>query len=87
LAEPGQTTREHPAPVNSPVVTPPAAFWRNCGANGGRVTASRRVTIEVPLGDGRHPNAGDIAVAVRARLPDVAESTAYRTLAASKNSA
>ena len=56
-------------------------------ANGGRVTASRRVTIEVLLGDGRHPNAGDIAVAVRARLPDVAESTAYRTLAASKNSA
>ena len=51
-------------------------------ANGGRVTASRRATVEVLLGDPRHLNAEDIAAAVRVRLPDIAESTVYRTLAA-----
>jgi Fur family ferric uptake transcriptional regulator len=53
-------------------------------AGGGRITATRRVTIEVLLagGDHRHLRAEDIAVEVRQRLPDVAESTIYRTLAA-----
>jgi Fur family ferric uptake transcriptional regulator len=52
-------------------------------ANGGRVTASRRATIEVLLGgDHRHLSAEDVADEVRARLPDVAESTIYRTLTA-----
>jgi Fur family ferric uptake transcriptional regulator len=53
-------------------------------ASGGRITATRRATIEVLLADGdhRHLSAEDVAGEVRARLPDVAESTIYRTLAA-----
>ena len=53
-------------------------------ASGGRITATRRATIEVLLADGdhRHLSAEDVAEKVRARLPDVAESTIYRTLAA-----
>jgi Fur family ferric uptake transcriptional regulator len=53
-------------------------------ASGGRITATRRATIEVLLagGDHRHLSAEDVAAEVRARLPDVAESTIYRTLAA-----
>jgi Fur family transcriptional regulator, ferric uptake regulator len=52
--------------------------------SGGRITATRRVTIEVLLagGDHRHLSAEDIAAEVRQRLPDVAESTIYRTLSA-----
>lgn len=51
---------------------------------GGRVTATRRATIEVLLagGDHRHLSADDVAAEVRQRLPDVAESTIYRTLTA-----
>jgi Fur family ferric uptake transcriptional regulator len=50
-------------------------------AAGGRVTTSRRAIVEVLL-DSRdhHLTAEEIVVAVRARLPDVAESTIYRTL-------
>jgi Fur family ferric uptake transcriptional regulator len=53
-------------------------------ASGGRITAPRRVTIEVLLAGGnhRHLSAEDIVVEVRSRLPDVAESTIYRTLTA-----
>jgi Fur family ferric uptake transcriptional regulator len=53
-------------------------------ARGGRVTATRRATIDVLLagGDHRHLNAEDVAAQVRRRLPDVAESTIYRTLTA-----
>ncbi len=53
-------------------------------ANGGRITATRRATIEVLLaeGDHRHLSAEDVAAEVRSRLPDVAESTIYRTLSA-----
>jgi Fur family transcriptional regulator, ferric uptake regulator len=53
-------------------------------ARGGRVTATRRATIEVLLagGDHRHLSAEDVATEVRRRLPDVAESTIYRTLTA-----
>lgn len=53
-------------------------------ASGGRITATRRTTIEVLVtsGDHRHLIAEDIASEVRARLPDVAESTIYRTLSA-----
>jgi Fur family ferric uptake transcriptional regulator len=53
-------------------------------ARGGRVTATRRATIDVLLagGDHRHLSAEDVAAEVRQRLPDVAESTIYRTLAA-----
>jgi Fur family ferric uptake transcriptional regulator len=50
-------------------------------ANGGR--AARRATIEVLLAGGihRHLSADDVAGEVRQRLPDVAESSIYRTLA------
>jgi Fur family ferric uptake transcriptional regulator len=53
-------------------------------ASGGRMTATRRATIEVLLagGDHRHLSAEDVAGEVRSRLPDVAESTIYRTLTA-----
>jgi Fur family ferric uptake transcriptional regulator len=52
-------------------------------ASGGRVTATRRATVEVLLSSAdRHLNAEEIVDAVRARLPDVAGSTIYRTLAA-----
>jgi hypothetical protein len=53
-------------------------------ASGGRITATRRATIEVLLGTGdhRHLNAEEVAAEVRARFPDVAESTIYRTLSA-----
>lgn len=53
-------------------------------ARGGRVTATRRATIDVLLagGDHRHLRAEDVAAEVRQRLPDVAESTIYRTLSA-----
>lgn len=53
-------------------------------ARGGRITATRRAIIEVLLAGGqhRHLSAEDVATEVRARLPDVAESTIYRTLGA-----
>ncbi len=53
-------------------------------ARGGRVTSTRRATINVLLAGGkhRHLNAEQIAAEVRDRLPDVAESTIYRTLTA-----
>ncbi len=53
-------------------------------ARGGRATATRRATIDVLLagGDHRHLSAEDVAAEVRVRLPDVAESTIYRTLTA-----
>jgi Fur family transcriptional regulator, ferric uptake regulator len=53
-------------------------------ARGGRVTATRRATIDVLLAghDHRHLSADDVAAEVRERLPDVAESTIYRTLTA-----
>lgn len=50
-------------------------------AGGGRATTTRRVTIDVILAAGReHLGAEDIVDRVRAQLPDVAESTIYRTL-------
>lgn len=50
-------------------------------AAGGRVTATRRATVEALLADpGRHIGAEDIVAHVRARLPEAAESTVYRTL-------
>jgi Fur family ferric uptake transcriptional regulator len=53
-------------------------------AKGGRVTATRRATIDVLLAGShhRHLSAEDVADEVRRRLPDVAESTIYRTLGA-----
>jgi Fur family ferric uptake transcriptional regulator len=53
-------------------------------ASGGRITATRRATIDVLLAGGhhRHLSAEQIAAEVRDRLPDVAESTIYRTLSA-----
>jgi Fur family ferric uptake transcriptional regulator len=53
-------------------------------ARGGRVTPTRRATIDVLLagGEHRHLSAEDVATEVRRRLPDVAESTIYRTLTA-----
>lgn len=53
-------------------------------ANGGRATATRRATIEVLLANGvhRHLSADEVATEVRQRLPDVAESSIYRTLTA-----
>jgi Fur family ferric uptake transcriptional regulator len=53
-------------------------------ASGGRATAPRRITIDVLVGNGRHRhlNAEEIVAEVRDQLPDVAESTIYRTLSA-----
>lgn len=53
-------------------------------ARGGRVTPTRRATIDVLLAGGghRHLSAEDVAAEVRRCLPDVAESTIYRTLSA-----
>jgi Fur family ferric uptake transcriptional regulator len=49
---------------------------------GGRVTTTRRATVETLLAHpDRHISAEEIVAAVRARHSDVAESTIYRTLA------
>ena len=49
--------------------------------NGGRVTPGRRVIVELLLSaDGQHLSADDLVEAVRARMPDTAQSTIYRTL-------
>lgn len=51
-------------------------------AGGGRATAARRATIDVILNAGEeHLAAGEILRRVRHTVPDVAESTVYRTLA------
>jgi Fur family ferric uptake transcriptional regulator len=50
--------------------------------SGGRITASRRATVETLLAHPeRHMSAEEIVAAVRRRHADVAESTIYRTLA------
>lgn len=50
--------------------------------SGGRVTSTRRATVETLLANtDRHISAEEIVAAVRARHSDVAESTIYRTLA------
>jgi len=50
-------------------------------AAGGRVTASRRAIVEVLLDSSEHHlSAEEIVTAARGRLPDLAESTIYRTL-------
>jgi Fur family ferric uptake transcriptional regulator len=50
--------------------------------SGGRVTTTRRATVETLLANtDRHMSAEEIVDAVRARHSDVAESTVYRTLA------
>jgi Fur family transcriptional regulator, ferric uptake regulator len=69
------------APAAAPAVEDVVSLLR---ARGGRVTATRRVTIDVLVagGDHRHLSAEDVAAEVRKRLPDVAESTIYRTLTA-----
>jgi Fur family ferric uptake transcriptional regulator len=53
-------------------------------AAGGRITATRRATIEVLLADGlhRHFSAEEIVAEVRLLVPNVAESSIYRTLSA-----
>ena len=52
-------------------------------AHGGRMTATRRATLEVlATGDHRHLSAEAIAAEVHQRYPEVAPSTIYRTLAA-----
>ena len=51
-------------------------------ASGGRVTTARRAIIEVLLAAaGSHLVAEEVFDLVRARYPDVADSTIYRTLA------
>ncbi len=50
-------------------------------AGGGRITATRRATVETLAGADRHLTAEQIAGAVRDRLPEMADSTVYRTLA------
>ncbi|MDQ6784971.1 MAG: transcriptional repressor [Actinomycetota bacterium] len=50
-------------------------------AGGGRATTTRRATIDALLAAGdEHLNAEEILRRVRLRVPDVAESTVYRTL-------
>jgi len=57
------------------------AILRLLRAGGGRATATRRVTIDVILAAGdEHLNAEEILNRVRRHVPDVAESTVYRTL-------
>ncbi len=53
-------------------------------ARGGRVTSTRRATIDVLVAGGhhRHLSADEVADEVRRAHPDVAESTIYRTLSA-----
>ncbi len=58
------------------------AVLRLLRAGGGRATATRRATIDVLLSAGdEHLNAEEILHRVRRQVPDVAESTVYRTLA------
>jgi Fe2+ or Zn2+ uptake regulation protein len=58
------------------------AVLRLLRAGGGRATATRRATIDVLLAAGdEHLNAEEILHRVRRQVPDVAESTVYRTLA------
>jgi Fur family ferric uptake transcriptional regulator len=78
----GQGSRTRPK--NPPPLSAAEGIVAKLRASGGRITATRRVTIEVLLagGDHRHLSAEDVASEVRARLPDVAESTIYRTLSA-----
>lgn len=58
------------------------AVLRLLRAGGGRATATRRATIDVLLSAGdEHLNAEEILHRVRRHVPDVAESTVYRTLA------
>lgn len=69
--------RPAPAPIRS-VEDLLAALRRS----GGRVTSTRRATVETLLANvDRHISAEEIVTAVRRRQPDVAESTIYRTLA------
>jgi len=70
-----------PAPVPSEQVDRIMALLR---ARGGRATATRRAIVEVLLGGDqhRHLSADQVATEVRVHLPDVAESTIYRTLSA-----
>lgn len=57
------------------------AILRLLRAGGGRATATRRATIDVLLAAGdEHLNAEEILHRVRRQVPDVAESTVYRTL-------
>lgn len=50
---------------------------------GGRVTPARRIIVEELLAKkGTHLNAEQVVAGVRQRLPNVAESTVYRTLSA-----
>lgn len=50
--------------------------------SGGRVTSTRRATVETLLANpDRHISAEEIVETVRRRYADVAESTVYRTLA------
>lgn len=52
-------------------------------SQGGRVTPARRVIVEELLAEeGRHLSAEQVVEGVRRRLPNVAESTVYRTLSA-----
>lgn len=48
---------------------------------GGRVTQTRRVTVEVLFEGGHsHLSAEDVVIRVKSRMPEIAESTVYRTL-------
>lgn len=49
-------------------------------ANGGRVTSSRRVLLEVLFERGGHRTAEELAEAVQVETPDVHLSTIYRNL-------
>lgn len=58
-------------------------IWARVRSAGGRVTSARRATVEVLLDSaGRHLSAEEVVSAVRSKLPEVAESTVYRNLAA-----
>ena len=75
---------EGPSSAGPTSLSPAEGIVAKLRDGGGRITATRRATIEVLLAGGihRHLSAEDVAAEVRSRLPDVAESTIYRNLSA-----
>ena len=73
------STAGHAGPEPARTVDEILAALRRAG---GRITSTRRATVETLLANtDRHVSAEEIVAAVRRRHSDVAESTIYRTLA------
>ena len=66
-----------------PAMDPVQAVLDQIRGRGRRITPARRVIVQALLADqGRHLSAEEVVEGVRSSLPDTAESTVYRTLAA-----